>query len=122
MPGFEPSIIIFETNKFDKFLKGNSFAYIDIIDAWGPMHPYVFDCCNVKIRTGVVHTSKEFTLGEYKVAIVFARTKNSFDDIRKALRMISTEISETNSELFELYKRAHKEGLFTELSDVPQLT
>lgn len=118
---FEPTIHIFGISKLDQLLRGNSFAYIDVIDNLGLEYQDIFEACGVRIRPGAVLTCKEFTTGKDKIAIVFARSRCNFDSIRKAVGRISEEVRATDEKLFDLYIRAHNEGFFTELADIPNL-
>lgn len=118
---FEPTIHIFGISKLDQLLRGKSFAYIDVIDNLGLEYQDIFEACGVIIHTGAVLTCKEFITGKDKIAIVFARSRCSLDSIRKAVGRISEEVRATDEKLFDLYIRAHNEGFFTELADIPNL-
>ncbi len=112
---FKPAIMVFEVDPIDKWLRGQSFAYIDVVDTLGVMHLPAFDYYGVKLKIKTIMTNKEFSHKGRNVAIIFARSKSDIGQIRKAVKETYKQICSDDPELVELYVRAHEEGFFTEL-------
>lgn len=113
---FEPSILVFENDPLDKLLRGISFAYIDIVDASGvAMHLPAFEYYGAKVKPKTVMTNPDFIYENCKVAIVFARTRSNINTLRKAIKEVYKQVCSNETELVDLYVRAHEEGFFTEL-------
>lgn len=114
---FEPSVLVFENDPLDKLLRGTSFAYIDIVDTAGVvMHLPAFEYYGAKIKPKTVMTNPNFIYEDRKVAIVFARTRSDINTLRKAIKEVFKQVCSNETELVELYMRAHEEGFFTELN------
>lgn len=111
MPDFETRVHFFETDPLSKFFNGRSFAYIDVIDEMGLLHPGILDKTGAKLKLKKVLTNPDYVLGGFKIAIVFARARCSTTEIRKGVESIATDLSASDDELYDLYKRAHAEGV-----------
>lgn len=112
---FEPSIMVFEIDPIDKWLRGNSFAFIDIVDTLGVMHMPIFDQYGIKLKIKTIMTNREFTHNNRQVTIIFARSKSDIKTVRKAVKDIYKAICSEERELIDLYQRAHEEGFFADL-------
>ena len=113
---FEPRVKVFEVDRFDKWLRGTPFAYIDIVDEMGVMHLSAFDSHDIRLKLKTILTNRDFTYKNSQVAVIFARSKSDIKDIRKVVKEVYEQIRESfPPELIELYERAHEEGFFVDL-------
>lgn len=111
MPDFETRVHFFETDPISRLLSGRSFAYIDVIDDMGLLHPGILDKAGAKLKLKKVLTNPDYVLGNFRIAVVFARAKCSATEIRKGIESIAADLSASDDELYDLYKRAHAEGV-----------
>lgn len=120
MSDFVPTVHEFKVDKLDELLRGHLYAYIDLVDDTGIVHPQFFDYCGgIKFKLKTVFTNREYIIKSFRVAVIFIRSRNKIDDIQKVAEKISETIAATDKDIFDLYVRAHEEGIFAELPELP---
>ena len=105
---FNPIVRQLEEGRLARFLRGNAYAYVDIIDSLGIMHQYVFEGLGLDAKIDNTYTDENLRLGSYRVAIIFIHSRSKLEEIEKATKIIASEIAEIGDSTFELYKNVNE--------------